>query len=563
MRCNSKRENFKIEEYQDPNINKIIFKKYKLIKKIGQGTFGSIYEGINIRTKESVSVKLEDRTQNNFLEYEGYNLYTLKGYGIIELITFGRNKDYNIMVQPLMGDSLYKIFINLQKRFTLKDTCLIGLQCLDRIEWVHQKNFIHCDIKPENFLMGKKDPRIIYMIDFGLSKKYRSERTKKHIKFSITKKLIGTARFASVNALKGYELSRRDDLESFCYMILFFILKKLPWQGIKCETQTKRYKKICEIKESFNIDNYRKIIPMQIIEIFKYVKKLAFNEDPNYNKIRCLFKNCLNKINYKENETFSWIKDKRILKLKNSGYIKRRKSSSKKRLMDSLISNENINKSSVKTNKDKLLMNSSYSPIISLSLISQRHSHHPSKEVDYAFNSINPSVISNKNNLLKNNYLSEININKYKNNNDTSNKQINDIQNDIYNNMTFKYKNYHLKNDFNNSRSKNKNKYIQKYCYKSLINPKNLTASFNKKTSVSISSLKGNYIKEYVPKFVDEYLNNLTSSNIISKSINLKHISNNKLMKHYNLTKKGKTNYNSYHPYQDINIFKSISYMDS
>ena len=299
--CNSMRNNYNIDEDPDPIINKIIFKKYKLIKKIGQGTFGSIYEGINLLTKEPVSVKLEDRSQNNILEFEGYTLYTLKGYGIIDLITFGRNKNYNMMVQPLLGDSLYKIFINLKKKFTLKDICLIGLQCLDRIEWVHKKNFIHCDVKPENFLMGKKDPRVIYLIDFGLSKKYRSERTKKHIKFSITKNLIGTPRFASVNALKGYELSRRDDLESFCYMILFFILKKLPWQGIKCETQAKRYKKICEIKESFNIENYREIIPMQIAEIFKYVKKLSFIEDPDYSKISYFFLDFLYMINYKKN----------------------------------------------------------------------------------------------------------------------------------------------------------------------------------------------------------------------------------------------------------------------
>lgn len=571
MRCYSKRENYNIDEGQDQNINKIIFKKYKLIKKIGQGTFGSIYEGINILTKEPVSVKLEDRNQNNLLESEGYTLYTLKGYGIIDLISFGRNKDYNMMIQPLLGDSLYKIFINLKKKFTLKDICLIGLQCLDRIEWIHEKNFIHCDIKPENFLMGKKDPRVIYMIDFGLSKKYRSERTKRHINFSITKKLIGTARFASVNALKGYELSRRDDLESFCYMIFFFILKKLPWQGIKCETQTKRYKKICEIKESFNIENYSKIIPIEIVEIFKYVKKLTFNEDPDYNKIRYLFKECLNKVNYKENETFSWIKDKRILNLKESGHTQRRKSSSKKRIMDKLINSKNPIKSNIKNNQEILLNNTSYSPNFSLKYKSPLHSHHESNEIhnNSIYNSINPRITINKNNRLKNNYLSEINIYKYKNNNNEDNKLIDRMQNEQYKSMTIKYKNYHFKKDINNSGSKNKTKYIQKYSYKSFINPKNLTISFNSKANDSINSNRDFYIKEYVPKFVNDKFSNLARSNGVSKSINLKHISNNKLRKHYNLTKKRKNIYNSYNPYQDINmnntnsIYKSISYKDN
>ena len=562
MRCYSKRENYNMDIGQDPNINKIIFKKYKLIKKIGQGTFGSIYEGINILTKEPVSVKLEDRTQNNILEFEGYTLYTLKGYGIIDLITFGRNKNYNMMVQPLLGDSLYQIFINLKKKFTLKDICLIGLQCLDRIEWVHEKNFIHCDIKPENFLMGKKDPRVIYMIDFGLSKKYRSERTKKHINFSITKKLVGTVRFASVNALKGYELSRRDDLESFCYMILFFILKKLPWQGIKCETQTKRYKKICEIKESFNIENYRKIIPMQIIEIYKYVKKLMFNEDPDYNKIRYLFKECLNKVNYKENETFSWIKDKKILNLKTIGYIQRRKSSSKKRIMDKLINNENQSKSNIKNKKDSLLINTSYSPDISCKYKSQLHSHHPSNEINNnsIYYSINPSITVNRNKRLKNNYLSEINIYKYKNNNNEKNRLIDRIQNDQNKNKIINNNYYHLKNIINNSGSKKKTKYIQKYSYNSFINPKNLTIPFKSKENDSINSYKDNYIKEYIPKFINEKFNNLTGSNGVSKSINLKHMSNNKLKKHYNLVKKRKNNYNdSYNPYQGVNINNTIT----
>ena len=342
-----------VEQFQnDPNINQIFFKKYKVIKKIAEGTFGLIYEGINIKTNKPIAIKLEERSQYNILEQEGYILFTVKGFGIVELLSFGRNRKYNIMIQPLLGDSIYKVFLNCKKKFTIKDICLIGLQCLDRIEWIHTKNIIHRDIKPENFLFDRKDPRIIYMIDFGLSKKYRSERTMKHIQFCLTKNLTGTARYASVNALKGFELSRRDDLESFCYMIIFFLMKKLPWQGIKAQTQAKRYKKICDIKEMFKIDNYKKIIPLEIIKIFKYVKKLKFDEEPNYDKIRNLFKHLLSELNYKDNDTFSWIVDKRILKLKKSIDIHRRKSSYKKRLL------ENIGKT------ESLFNYSSFSPLI-------------------------------------------------------------------------------------------------------------------------------------------------------------------------------------------------------
>ena len=160
-----KDENNSIENIEnDPIINKIFFKKYKAIKKIEEGSFCSIYEGICLKTKSLIAIKLEERNNSNLLEQEAYNLFTLKGFGILEMISFGKNDKYNILIEQLLGDSLYKIFLANRKRFTLKDICLIGLQCLDRIEWIHAKNYIHRDIKPENFIFGRKDPRIIYMI---------------------------------------------------------------------------------------------------------------------------------------------------------------------------------------------------------------------------------------------------------------------------------------------------------------------------------------------------------------------------------------------------------------
>lgn len=379
----------------EPNINKVFFKKYRVLEKISEGSFGSIYKGICLKTKSLIAIKLEDRSQSNILEKEGYNLVTLKGFGIVELISFGRSNQYNIMIMPLLGDSIYKIFLDCNKIFTLKDVCLIGLQCLDRIEWIHTKNFIHRDVKPENFLLGRKDPRIIYMIDFGLSKKYRSERTMKHIQFSLTKKLAGTARYASVNALKGFELSRRDDLESFCYMLLFFTLKKLPWQGIKAKTLPRRYKKICNIKELFNIDEYKNIVPLEIIKIFKYVKKLKFDEEPNYDKIRDLFKNLLNKLGYNENETFSWIKDKRILVLKKSHDIHKRKISYRKRIFESLKKNGNLITS--KDNINNIFINNIKN--------NQKFPNRHNKTINYAKNKTNNSLFKKSNfeeNLLNN-----------------------------------------------------------------------------------------------------------------------------------------------------------------
>ena len=272
----------------------------------------------------------------NLLEKEAYTLFTIKGYGIIDLISFGKNNKYNIMVQPLLGDSLHKFFINRNYNFSKLDICLIALQCLERIEWIHKNNIIHRDIKPDNFLFGITDPRIIYMIDFGLSKQYRSKRTFRHIKYSYTRKIIGTARYTSVNSLRGFEMSRRDDLEAFYYMIIFFFIQRLPWQDIKEKSKVLKYHKILTLKYNFDIDDYKVILPHEIIKMFKYVKNLKFEEEPNYSLIKNSFKSILYNIGHTEHETFSWIKDKRILNSKVSPNITLRKSSLKKRILDKL-----------------------------------------------------------------------------------------------------------------------------------------------------------------------------------------------------------------------------------
>ena len=321
---------------KDQNINKIFFKKYKTVKLISKSKFSSIYEGINIKTKEKIAIKLEEKNKYNLLEKEAYTLFSIKGYGIIDLLSFGKNTKYNIMIQPLLGDSINNFFLSKFKNFSLSDICLISLQCLERLEWIHKNDIIHRDIKPDNFLFGIKDPRTIYLIDFGLSKKYRSKRTLKHIKYCYTRKIVGTARYTSINSLRGYEMSRRDDLESFYYMVIFFILKKLPWQDIKANSRVEKYHKILELKFIFDIDDYKILLPNEIIKMFKYVKKLKFEETPNYSMIKNSFKSILYNIGHTEIETFSWIKDRHILNSKVSPNITIRKSSLKKRILDKL-----------------------------------------------------------------------------------------------------------------------------------------------------------------------------------------------------------------------------------
>jgi len=149
------------------NIEKqIFFNKYKLLKLINKSKFSYVYKGINIVNKELVVIKIEDRiANNNILESEAYILFRLKGLGIPNLISFGKKGKYNILVEELLGPSLKDNSKLKQAKngFPIKDICMIALQGLDRLEYIHSKNIIHRDIKPHNFLNGRKDITIIYL----------------------------------------------------------------------------------------------------------------------------------------------------------------------------------------------------------------------------------------------------------------------------------------------------------------------------------------------------------------------------------------------------------------
>ena len=155
----------------------------------------------------------------------------------------------------LPGPSLEDLFNFCSRRFTMKTVLMLADQVISRIEYVHTKNFIHRDIKPDNFLMGigcHCDK--LFLIDFGLAKKYRDNRTRQHIPYREDKNLTGTARYASINAHLGIEQSRRDDMESLGYVLMYFNRTRLPWQGLKAATKKQKYEKISEKKMSTPVE---------------------------------------------------------------------------------------------------------------------------------------------------------------------------------------------------------------------------------------------------------------------------------------------------------------------
>ena len=289
--------------------NKIYFSKYKADSKLGQGSFGKIYSAHNINNGELFALKLEKRNGNHsLLETETYILCYLKGEGIPFIKSFGFSGEYNVLVMELLGKSLETLFQENDCKFSLKTVCMLAEQMITRLEYIHKKYILHRDIKPDNFTLGKgKKSHIIYLIDFGLSKKYKSSKgNHEHIKYSENKRLIGTARYASINALRGCEQGRRDDMESLGYVLMYFLRGNLPWQGLKVCKGEDRYKKIYEIKKSTPVDELCAGFPKQFCEYVRYTRNLGFEQEPDYDYLKKLIYNVMNKYEYNFDFLFDW-----------------------------------------------------------------------------------------------------------------------------------------------------------------------------------------------------------------------------------------------------------------
>lgn len=259
----------------------IINNKYKLYEKIGEGSFGCIYKGENIRTREKVAIKVEAIKEGiNLLKNETKIYHYLSNiYGVPKVKWYGKYENNYYMVLNLLGKSLEDIK-NEKQKFTLKLTLQIGIKLLNLIKEIHNKELIHRDIKPANFLLGPNND--LYLIDFGLCKTYIQDG--KHIVMKKNTCLIGSITYASLNAHEFIELSRRDDLESLGYMLIYFYNGNLKWRDLDNMDLIKSEKK--------NIIN-NNCIP----EIFKiylmYIKSLKFDDTPNYELLISKFTNLL------------------------------------------------------------------------------------------------------------------------------------------------------------------------------------------------------------------------------------------------------------------------------
>ncbi|XP_074319507.1 casein kinase 1-like protein 10 [Silene latifolia] len=291
------------------NMDRVIGGKFKLGRKIGSGSFGELYLGINVQTGEEVAVKLESaKTKHPQLHYES-KLYLLLqgGTGIPHLKWYGVEGEYNVMVIDLLGPSLEDLFNYCSRKFSLKTVLMLADQMINRVEYMHSRGFLHRDIKPDNFLMGLgRKANQVYAIDFGLAKKFRDLQTHKHIPYRENKNLTGTARYASVNTHLGVEQSRRDDLESLGYVLMYFLRGSLPWQGLKAGTKKQKYDKISEKKMLTPIEVLCKNYPSEFTSYFHYCRSLRFDDKPDYSYLKRLFRDLFIREGYQFDYVFDW-----------------------------------------------------------------------------------------------------------------------------------------------------------------------------------------------------------------------------------------------------------------
>ena len=286
-------------------------------KLLSEGSFGKVYIGHSKTTGEKVAIKIQNNDSisefnKNMLKHE-YRVYQTLGkwVGIPEIYDYFEDSKgkYQAMTMQLLGSSLECIYEKHHRNFSIKTILMMAIQMIQRIAYLHSKNYIHRDLKPANFLIGKNDPERIYLIDFGLSRMYKDQQGH-HRPESNGKSLVGTSRYASINSHLGKELSRRDDLISLGYILIYFSKSCLPWQGlISAEASTKegKYGQILQKKVATNIDKLCNGLPDVFRTYMNYVVGLTYMERPSYNYLIELFGKTLNQYGYENDNKFDWI----------------------------------------------------------------------------------------------------------------------------------------------------------------------------------------------------------------------------------------------------------------
>ncbi|CAJ1031003.1 Protein tyrosine kinase/Protein kinase domain/Fungal protein kinase, putative [Leishmania lindenbergi] len=262
--------------------------RFRIQERLGGGAFGEVFKGIEVNSGHPVAMKMEltkyDCRSHLNLEsriYKKFNECPVT-IGIPKSYYCGRVGDYTVMVMDLLGPCLEDLFDVCHHKFNIKTVCMIGIQIIQRLQYLHSVGYLHRDIKPENFVMGLgANSHVVYVIDVGLSKAWRDSKGK-HIPYAEGRSLTGTARYVSINTHQGIQQSRRDDLESVSYMLAYFVRGSLPWQGLKSPKRDVHFERIRDIKIATPPAELCKGCPHQLTDYLAYTRSLEFEAEPNY-----------------------------------------------------------------------------------------------------------------------------------------------------------------------------------------------------------------------------------------------------------------------------------------
>nr|XP_057912502.1 tau-tubulin kinase 2 isoform X1 [Doryrhamphus excisus] len=282
----------------------LVKERWKVVKKIGGGGFGEIYEALDLLTRVSVALKVESAQQpKQVLKMEVAVLKKLQGKDhVCRFVGCGRNDRFNYVVMELQGRNLADLRRSMSRgTFSISTTLRLGRQILEAIESIHSVGFLHRDIKPSNFAMGRfpSTCRTCYMLDFGLARQFTNSCQEVRPPRPVAG-FRGTVRYASVNAHKNKEMGRHDDLWSLFYMLVEFLVGQLPWRKIKDKEH------VGKLKDTYDHRLMLKHLPAEFGVFLEHISSLDYFTKPDYQLLMSVFDNSMKTYNVVENDPYDW-----------------------------------------------------------------------------------------------------------------------------------------------------------------------------------------------------------------------------------------------------------------